>query len=172
VGNLHLRFDEGRVGRAHCVALSPTLPARLQGVSEPRPRRLAPPMFVVFAEIPHAFEVVAEHVAIVMRQAIVVDYFMQIPDHFIEFAFVVTVMLQAVLQFIQLTPGAVEAVLIVAARIPAVLDLIEVLAHLREQMHAPALAFPSSIAILRVRSGRKEQKRRGCQTSPNHFVHG
>jgi hypothetical protein len=26
-GNLHLRFDEGRVGRALCVALSPTLPA-------------------------------------------------------------------------------------------------------------------------------------------------
>src|SRR5262249_46651454 len=25
-GNLHLRFDEGRVGRATCVALSPTLP--------------------------------------------------------------------------------------------------------------------------------------------------
>src|SRR5580704_6799466 len=27
-GNLHLRFDEGRVGRAIRVALSPTLPAR------------------------------------------------------------------------------------------------------------------------------------------------
>ena len=27
VGNLHLRFDEGRVGRAVRVALSPTLPA-------------------------------------------------------------------------------------------------------------------------------------------------
>ena len=26
-GNLHLRFDEGRVGRATRVALSPTLPA-------------------------------------------------------------------------------------------------------------------------------------------------
>jgi hypothetical protein len=26
VGNLHLRFDEGRVGRATGVALSPTLP--------------------------------------------------------------------------------------------------------------------------------------------------
>ena len=26
VGNLHLRFDEGRVGRACGVALSPTLP--------------------------------------------------------------------------------------------------------------------------------------------------
>jgi hypothetical protein len=25
-GNLHLRFDEGRVGRAICVVLSPTLP--------------------------------------------------------------------------------------------------------------------------------------------------
>jgi hypothetical protein len=30
VGNLHLRFDEGRVGRATGVALSPTLPALLQ----------------------------------------------------------------------------------------------------------------------------------------------
>ena len=29
VGNLHLRFDEGRVGRATGVALSPTLPALL-----------------------------------------------------------------------------------------------------------------------------------------------
>ena len=28
VGNLHLRFDEGRAGRAIGVALSPTLPAR------------------------------------------------------------------------------------------------------------------------------------------------
>jgi hypothetical protein len=28
VGNLHLRFDEGRVGRATGVALSPTLPAQ------------------------------------------------------------------------------------------------------------------------------------------------
>jgi hypothetical protein len=27
VGNLHLRFDEGRVGRADGVALSPTLPS-------------------------------------------------------------------------------------------------------------------------------------------------
>ena len=27
-GNLHVRFDEGRVGRAHRVALSPTLPPR------------------------------------------------------------------------------------------------------------------------------------------------
>jgi hypothetical protein len=26
VGNLHLRFDEGRAGRATCVAFSPTLP--------------------------------------------------------------------------------------------------------------------------------------------------
>src|SRR5271165_6184162 len=100
-----------------------------------------------------------------MRQAIVLDYFMQIPDYFIEFAFVVTAMLQAVLQFIQLTAGAVEAVLIVAARIPAVLDLIQVLAHLREQMHTPALTLPTS--FLCVRSSRKEQKRRGCQTSPN-----
>ena len=35
MGNLHLRFDEGRVGRATGVALSPTLPAsmrRLVGV--------------------------------------------------------------------------------------------------------------------------------------------
>jgi hypothetical protein len=31
VGNLHLRFDEGRVGRACGVALSPTLPTRLYG---------------------------------------------------------------------------------------------------------------------------------------------
>jgi hypothetical protein len=32
-GNLHLRFDEGRVGRAIVVALSPTLPTTwlLQG---------------------------------------------------------------------------------------------------------------------------------------------
>ena len=29
VGNLHLRFDEGRVGRATGVALSPTLPVWL-----------------------------------------------------------------------------------------------------------------------------------------------
>src|ERR1035438_2223641 len=28
VGNLHLRFDEGRVGRSTSVALSPTLPAQ------------------------------------------------------------------------------------------------------------------------------------------------
>ena len=28
VGNLHLRFDEGRVGRATRVALSPTLPVQ------------------------------------------------------------------------------------------------------------------------------------------------
>src|ERR1019366_2471666 len=35
-GNLHLRFDEGRVGRGLAVALSPTLPAR-QAVTEPRP---------------------------------------------------------------------------------------------------------------------------------------
>jgi hypothetical protein len=27
-GNLHLRFDEGRAGRAHRVAFSPTLPVR------------------------------------------------------------------------------------------------------------------------------------------------
>src|SRR5437660_10411817 len=27
VGNLHLRFDEGRVGLATCAALSPTLPS-------------------------------------------------------------------------------------------------------------------------------------------------
>ena len=27
-GNLHLRFDEGRVGRGLTVALSPTLPAQ------------------------------------------------------------------------------------------------------------------------------------------------
>jgi hypothetical protein len=36
-GNPHLRFDEGRVGRAICVALSPTLPAQLglrQGLME------------------------------------------------------------------------------------------------------------------------------------------
>src|ERR1039458_9476306 len=32
-GNLHLRFDEGRVGRATRVALSPTLPARNRGQS-------------------------------------------------------------------------------------------------------------------------------------------
>jgi len=25
-GNLHVRFDEGRVGRTNCVAFSPTLP--------------------------------------------------------------------------------------------------------------------------------------------------
>src|SRR3984957_2548680 len=42
-GNLHLRFDEGRVGRAFRVALSPTLPALLAGASpnadsEPRPK--------------------------------------------------------------------------------------------------------------------------------------
>ncbi len=30
MGNLHLRFDEGRVGRATRVALSPTLPAQHQ----------------------------------------------------------------------------------------------------------------------------------------------
>src|SRR5580704_9725345 len=29
-GNLHLRFDEGRVGRAVRVALSPTLPAQYE----------------------------------------------------------------------------------------------------------------------------------------------
>jgi len=36
-GNLHLRFDEGRAGRAVGVAPSPTLPARLpsRGRSEP-----------------------------------------------------------------------------------------------------------------------------------------
>lgn len=110
-------------------------------------------MFVVFAEIAHAVEIVVEHIAIVMRQAIVVDYFMQIPDYFIEFAFVVTAMLQAVLQFVQLMPGAVQAVLIVAARKPAVLDAIQVLAHLREQVHAPALTLPA--AVLCIRPGRK-----------------
>ena len=31
VGNLHLRFDEGRVGRAIGVALSPTLPVAFVG---------------------------------------------------------------------------------------------------------------------------------------------
>ena len=31
VGNLHLRFDEGRVGRAVGVALSPTLPVAFVG---------------------------------------------------------------------------------------------------------------------------------------------
>jgi hypothetical protein len=36
-GNLHLRFDEGRVGRATRVALSPTLPAQYEADSEPRP---------------------------------------------------------------------------------------------------------------------------------------
>jgi hypothetical protein len=36
VGNLHLRFDEGRVGRATRVALSPTLPV-LQAPKDPRP---------------------------------------------------------------------------------------------------------------------------------------
>jgi hypothetical protein len=38
-GNLHLRFDEGRVGRATCVALSPTLPP---GPAKGRDGRNAP----------------------------------------------------------------------------------------------------------------------------------
>jgi hypothetical protein len=38
-GNLHLRFDEGRVGRAIVVALSPTLPP---GPAEGRSPRTAP----------------------------------------------------------------------------------------------------------------------------------
>ena len=33
-GNLHLRFDEGRVGRATGVAFSPTLPINLRGVHD------------------------------------------------------------------------------------------------------------------------------------------
>src|SRR5688572_19723864 len=34
VGNLHLRFDEGRGGRAIRVALSPTLPCRSHTVAD------------------------------------------------------------------------------------------------------------------------------------------
>ena len=30
MGNLHLRFDEGRAGRATCVAFSPTLPPKIK----------------------------------------------------------------------------------------------------------------------------------------------
>jgi hypothetical protein len=33
-GNLHLRYDEGRAGRANRVAFSPTLPARPEAVVE------------------------------------------------------------------------------------------------------------------------------------------
>ena len=40
-GNLHVRFDEGRVGRGVTVALSPTLPARKLTVESMRDFRAA-----------------------------------------------------------------------------------------------------------------------------------
>ena len=110
----------------------------------------------MFAILPQPIQIVVEHIAIVMRQAVVGDYPMQRVDYLVEFAFIVTMMLQAPLQFIQFMPGAFNSVLIVTARKPAMLDAIQVFAYLREKMHAPAFTFPAS--LLRVRSGCKKQK--------------
>ena len=38
MGNLHLRFDEGRAGRATRVAFSPTLPTEARRSYEPKPK--------------------------------------------------------------------------------------------------------------------------------------